>query len=353
MRGAPLMLLVLAACGRLGFPGESGSPPGLDAAAAPPPDARPTPPTDYAARFRFDENTGTRALSDGAQLVGTLGAGVGWAPGHHGSAIAFDPNVPRIAYIQPQPNVIVGGTYTFDLAVADTTGLTKVGYRATAPGFSKGDSTLFAVPYPKGDTITYSFQVPSGLAAGTNITITPFAENRDALRGQGEVFQVRIAAAGPDLLPPVVYQTVPPRLETPDSIDLAEDREFVATVTLHATSGAEGTAQIQAIVLDPKNPAPALRSLGPASVYAIGLGCMNLSHAYGAPPPPAQAEALLHHALDLGVTMLDTAALYGFGANETLLGRALKGQRHRFVLASKGVYYELYEKQMQTDEVTD
>lgn len=78
------------------------------------------------------------------------------------------------------------------------------------------------------------------------------------------------------------------------------------------------------------------RRIGAFTVSAVSLGCMNLSHAYGAPPPPAQAEALLHHALDLGVTMLDTAALYGFGANETLLGRALKGQRHRFVLASKG-----------------
>ncbi|MBX3642623.1 MAG: aldo/keto reductase [Rubrivivax sp.] len=78
------------------------------------------------------------------------------------------------------------------------------------------------------------------------------------------------------------------------------------------------------------------RRIGPFTVSAVSLGCMNLSHAYGAPPPPAQAEALLHRALDLGVTMLDTAALYGFGANETLLGRALKGQRHRFVLASKG-----------------
>jgi len=78
------------------------------------------------------------------------------------------------------------------------------------------------------------------------------------------------------------------------------------------------------------------RRIGAFTVSAVSLGCMNLSHAYGAPPPPAQAEALLHRALDLGVTMLDTAALYGFGANETLLGRALKGQRHRFVLASKG-----------------
>ena len=78
------------------------------------------------------------------------------------------------------------------------------------------------------------------------------------------------------------------------------------------------------------------RRIGPFTVSAVSLGCMNLSHAYGAPPPPAQAEALLQRALDLGVTMFDTAALYGFGANETLLGRVLQGRRDRIVLASKG-----------------
>ena len=78
------------------------------------------------------------------------------------------------------------------------------------------------------------------------------------------------------------------------------------------------------------------RRIGPFTVSAVSLGCMNLSHAYGAPPPPAQAEALLLRALERGVTMFDTAALYGFGANETLVGRVLKAHRDRFVLASKG-----------------
>ena len=63
---------------------------------------------------------------------------------------------------------------------------------------------------------------------------------------------------------------------------------------------------------------------------------MNLSHAYGAPPPPQQARALLLRALDLGVTLFDTAALYGFGANEELVGRVLKPHRARITLASKG-----------------
>jgi aryl-alcohol dehydrogenase-like predicted oxidoreductase len=78
------------------------------------------------------------------------------------------------------------------------------------------------------------------------------------------------------------------------------------------------------------------RRIGPFTVSAVSLGCMNLSHAYGAPPPPEVAERLLLHALDRGVTMFDTAALYGFGANETLVGRVLKPHRHKFVLASKG-----------------
>ena len=63
---------------------------------------------------------------------------------------------------------------------------------------------------------------------------------------------------------------------------------------------------------------------------------MNLSHAYGAPPPMDQAERLLLQALDEGVTLFDTAALYGFGANETLVGRVLKAHRQRITLASKG-----------------
>jgi aryl-alcohol dehydrogenase-like predicted oxidoreductase len=77
------------------------------------------------------------------------------------------------------------------------------------------------------------------------------------------------------------------------------------------------------------------RRIGPLEVAAIGLGCMNLSHAYGAPPPVEAAEALLLKALDLGVTLFDTAALYGFGMNEALLGRVLAPHRRRITLASK------------------
>jgi aryl-alcohol dehydrogenase-like predicted oxidoreductase len=79
------------------------------------------------------------------------------------------------------------------------------------------------------------------------------------------------------------------------------------------------------------------RIIGPFSVAAIGLGCMNLSHAYGVPPSPEDAARLLNHALDLGVTLLDTAALYGGGENERLLGAAVMHRRGEFTLASKCV----------------
>jgi len=77
------------------------------------------------------------------------------------------------------------------------------------------------------------------------------------------------------------------------------------------------------------------RQLGPFTVSAIGLGCMNLSHAYGVPPAPEQGRQVLLEALDAGVTLFDTAALYGFGANEELVGRVLKPYRQQIVLTSK------------------
>lgn len=79
------------------------------------------------------------------------------------------------------------------------------------------------------------------------------------------------------------------------------------------------------------------RQLGPYTVSAIGLGCMNLSHAYGVPPPEEYAIRLLNRAFDLGVTLLDTAALYGFGKNERLLAKAVMHRRAEFTLASKCV----------------
>ena len=77
------------------------------------------------------------------------------------------------------------------------------------------------------------------------------------------------------------------------------------------------------------------RQLGPFQVSAIGLGCMNLSHAYGPPVSAEQGERVLLSALDAGVTLFDTAALYGFGANEALVGKVMKPHRQKFTLASK------------------
>lgn len=78
------------------------------------------------------------------------------------------------------------------------------------------------------------------------------------------------------------------------------------------------------------------RKLGPFEVSALGLGCMSLSYAYGVPPAPEHGTRVLLAALDAGITHFDTAALYGFGVNEELVGRVLKPYRSEIVLASKG-----------------
>lgn len=77
------------------------------------------------------------------------------------------------------------------------------------------------------------------------------------------------------------------------------------------------------------------RSINQHDIYPIGLGCMGLSHAYGIPPDKHQAERVLLQALDLGVNHFDTAALYGFGKNESLLGELLKKHRQKIYLTSK------------------
>jgi len=77
------------------------------------------------------------------------------------------------------------------------------------------------------------------------------------------------------------------------------------------------------------------RQIASFPVSAIGLGCMNLSHAYGEPVSREQGERVLLAALDAGVTLFDTAAIYGFGMNETLVGQVLKPHRQKITLASK------------------
>lgn len=77
------------------------------------------------------------------------------------------------------------------------------------------------------------------------------------------------------------------------------------------------------------------RRIGQFEVSAIGLGCMSLSHAYGAPPSRERAEQVLLGALDAGYTFFDTAAVYGLGHNERLVGEVLGPHRDKIVLASK------------------
>lgn len=77
------------------------------------------------------------------------------------------------------------------------------------------------------------------------------------------------------------------------------------------------------------------RTIGDSQVTAIGFGCMSISHAYGPALEKAAAEKVLHKALDIGHTFLDTAALYGFGANEELIGDVLSSRRDEYFLASK------------------
>jgi aryl-alcohol dehydrogenase-like predicted oxidoreductase len=75
--------------------------------------------------------------------------------------------------------------------------------------------------------------------------------------------------------------------------------------------------------------------LGELSVSRIGLGAMSMSGSYGAAPDEAESVRTIHRALELGVTLLDTAEVYGPYHNEELVGRAIKGRRDQVVLATK------------------
>ncbi|MFI9007409.1 aldo/keto reductase [Actinosynnema sp. NPDC053489] len=77
-----------------------------------------------------------------------------------------------------------------------------------------------------------------------------------------------------------------------------------------------------------------MRTLGELRVGDQGLGCMGMSQSYGV-GDEAESIATVHRALDLGVTLLDTADVYGAGANEELVGRAIRGRRDEVVLATK------------------
>jgi hypothetical protein len=172
------------------------------------------------------------------------------------SAVAFDPAVPRVLMLNPDIAVISGGTYTFNVQAIDSLGITKIGYRSTGPSaLTRSDSSLFSVPYPKNDTVTFSFSVPSSIGVGAQFTIEPFAENRDGLPATGEKATITVVAPGADTQTPLVYQTVPPRMEGGDSLDItARDPDGLVKSIGYVVKDSTG-AQVASVELPVSSPA--------------------------------------------------------------------------------------------------
>src|SRR5947209_16215430 len=88
--------------------------------------------------------------------------------------------------------------------------------------------------------------------------------------------------------------------------------------------------------MDGYGPPMEKRTLGQGLVVSEqGLGCMGMSAFYGQSGDDTESIATIHRALELGIVFLDTAEMYGRGANEELVGRAIKGRRDEFVVATK------------------
>ena len=94
------------------------------------------------------------------------------------------------------------------------------------------------------------------------------------------------------------------------------------------------------------------RTLGKdLTVSAVGLGCMGMSHAYGAPADKNEMKELIAEAVDIGYTFFDTAEVYGTPENphhnEELVGEALRPYRNKVVIATKfGIYFDMESKQV-------
>lgn len=106
----------------------------------------------------------------------------------------------------------------------------------------------------------------------------------------------------------------------------------------HWFAGAHSGAGDQAPIVAGMSTSLPTRTLGTGAaaveVAAVGLGCMGMSDFYAGRDDERSVKAI-HHALDLGVTLLDTADMYGYGRNETLVGQAISDRRDEVVLATK------------------
>jgi aryl-alcohol dehydrogenase-like predicted oxidoreductase len=103
---------------------------------------------------------------------------------------------------------------------------------------------------------------------------------------------------------------------------------------MHSSDSAQSPAA-------PNRPTTSSHQINGRPVNPVGLGCMSLSWAYGTPPSAEDGAKLLNRALDIGYNHLDTARIYGNGANEELIGNALRTRRSEYFLASKtGIYVD-------------